>query len=347
MNNSEVILNEATLSGVIEQLHPDRIFVLVDTLTQKHCWPSMQEFSCLKNAHVICIENTDAHKNLETLEKVWTALSENGATRHSLLINLGGGMVTDLGGFAAACFKRGIAFVNIPTTLLSMVDAAKGGKTGINFNGLKNEIGCFYNPVAVLYHTAFLKTLDSQNLRSGFAEMLKHGLLSDRTTLANLVNLDINDIDNTHFQQLILKSVAVKNHIVDQDPHEKGLRKALNLGHTIGHAIESLTLEQGHPFLHGYCVAWGLMGALYLSVVKLDFPREILYQVGACIKATYGSCPITCKDYDALYAFTLHDKKNTDAELRFTLLEQVGSPKIDCIINKEELFEALDFCRDY
>ena len=224
----------------------DKLFILVDEHTQHLCLPLINDCEELKQAEVITIGAGDIHKNLETLAHVWGALGTRGATRHSLMINLGGGMVTDLGGFAASTFKRGIKYINIPTTLLAMVDASVGGKTGINFNGLKNEIGVFSPAEYVLIETEFLKTLDTQNLLSGYAEMLKHGLISTTRHWTELLNFDMNHIDYKMLQTLVAESVQIKENIVEQDPFEKGIRKALNLGHTLWSRTRSRKASARH-----------------------------------------------------------------------------------------------------
>ena len=261
------------------------------------------------------------------------------------MINLGGGMVTDLGGFAAATFKRGIPFINIPTTLLSMVDAAVGGKTGINFNGLKNEIGAFAPASEVIIDSEFLKTLDNENIMSGYAEMLKHGLISNQENWKELIKFDFcNDINYDLLQQMIAKSVAIKEKVVEQDPCEKGIRKSLNLGHTIGHALESFSLQSEHPSLHGYAVAWGLVSELYLSHIKSGFPKDILWKTTTFIKEHYGKLHFSCKDYEKLYEFMTHDKKNESSDsINFTLLSNIGEININQTVSKEEIFESLDF----
>lgn len=276
---------------------------------------------------------------------MWLKLSNSGATRHSLMINLGGGMVTDLGGFAAATFKRGIPFINIPTTLLSMVDAAVGGKTGINFNGLKNEIGAFAPASEVIIDSEFLKTLDNENIMSGYAEMLKHGLISNQDNWKELIKFDFcNDINYDLLQQMIAKSVAIKEKVVEQDPCEKGIRKSLNLGHTIGHALESFSLQSEHPSLHGYAVAWGLVSELYLSHIKSGFPKDILWKTTTFIKEHYGKLHFSCKDLEKLYEFMTHDKKNESSDsINFTLLSNIGEININQTVSKEEIFESLDF----
>ena len=235
---------ERDLVNAISECEHDRIFVLTDETTQQLCWPKIKNFKALQNSTQIIIKATDTHKNLDTLSQVWQALSNGGATRHSLMINLGGGMVTDLGGFAASTFKRGIDFINIPTTLLAMVDASVGGKTGINFGGLKNEIGVFSDSRFVIINTQFLDTLDHDNICSGYAEMLKHGLISDERTWAELVTFDLDTPDLCQLQRMVAESIKVKERIVETDPHEHGIRKALNLGHTMGHAFESFAMRR-------------------------------------------------------------------------------------------------------
>ena len=282
MSKQEVILCEGlanSLTHAIEKCPHDKLFILTDEHTHRLCRPHLDGIPALDGAEEIIIGAEDVHKNLETLAAVWQALSEKGASRHSLLINLGGGMVTDLGGFAASTFKRGIAYINVPTTLLAMVDASVGGKTGINFNGLKNEIGVFAPAACVLLETEFLRSLDDHNFFSGYAEMLKHGLISTPEHLAELLAFDTEKIDYTLLKSMVGRSVQVKERIVEEDPLEHGIRKALNLGHTVGHAFESLALAENRPVLHGYAVAWGLVCELYLSYIKTGDGVEVLDEV--------------------------------------------------------------------
>ena len=340
---------EAELSAAIEACRPDRLMVLVDETTQRLCLPLVAGYDCLRGAQVITIGAGDTNKTLDSLVHVWSKLQRMGATRHSLLVSLGGGMVTDLGGFAASTFKRGISLINIPTTLLAMVDASVGGKTGINFGGLKNEVGVFRNASAVILDTTFLKTMDRENLLSGYAEMLKHGLISpvtaEKNMLAELLTFDIEQPDLGVLQQMIADSVAVKQRIVTEDPTEQGLRKALNLGHTVGHAFESLALER-RPVLHGYAVAWGLVCELYLSVVKTGFPVDRMRQVARFVFDHYGRMPITCDDYPALLQLMTHDKKNTAGRINFSLLSDVGQLCLDQTATQQEIEEVLDFYRE-
>ena len=349
MEQQHIILSqdlEKELTEIVAQCSPDRIFVLADTTTERLCAPRLRDIEAISDAPHIIIGATDTYKNLDTLSQVWTALGEGGASRHSLLINLGGGMVTDLGGFAASTFKRGITYVNIPTTLLSMVDASVGGKTGINFNGLKNEIGVFNSAHTVILDTEFLRTLDHENVCSGYAEMLKHGLISNRKNWAELLNFDLDEVDYKHLQDMVATSVAIKERVVTEDPLEKGIRKALNLGHTVGHAFESLALRTNRPVLHGYAVAWGLICELYLSAVKTGFPHDVLYQAVRFIRENYGRFDIDCKQYPEIIELMTHDKKNTAGIINFTLLGDIGDIRINQTADRKEIEEALDFFRE-
>ena len=352
-----------SLGQAINGCSPDRIVILTDETTRRLCLPVVQGFDCLKGAEAITIPPGDANKNMESVCHVWSELQRLGATRHSLMVNLGGGMVTDLGGFAASTFKRGMHFINIPTTLLAMVDASVGGKTGFNYGGLKNEVGVFANADSVHIDTTFLGTLDSGNMLSGYAEMLKHGLISDRQHWEELLRFDMrNPLHGDTLQSLLSRSIDVKRRIVEEDPTERGIRKALNLGHTIGHAFEALSLAGTHthphtstpphlhrstpPLLHGYAVAYGLVCELFLSVVKTGFPVDKMRQTVTFINEHYGRLPVTCDDYPALLQLMAHDKKNTAGVINFTLLGDIGDIRINQKATAEEITEALDFYRD-
>ena len=373
---------EHDLAQAIAETEHDRVFVLTDDITQECCLPKVASLFAKHNATTITIRHDDTNKTLATLADVWTALQRGGATRHSLLVNLGGGMVTDLGGFAAATFKRGINFINIPTTLLAMVDAAVGGKTGINFGGLKNEVGAFANARYVIVNTCFLDTLDTANLCSGYAEMLKHSLISNAQMWAEHVNFDILQPDLAELQRMVAASIAVKEHIVADDPHEHGIRKALNFGHTIGHALEEFSMQQQggavvstaptkqeaqkggavvsaqllplarartapkNTLLHGYAVAFGLIGELYISARKVGFPTARLHQTARFIRENYGAVAFTCDDYPTLLNLMRHDKKNTSDTINFTLLHDIGDIRINQTATDEEIREALDFIRE-
>lgn len=347
--NQKVIVSgnlERDLVNAIAECEHDKIFILTDQTTHDMCLPKLQNFLCLKGAQSIVIKAGDTNKTLDSLAEVWTALSQGGATRHSLMINLGGGMVTDLGGFAASTFKRGIDFINIPTTLLAMVDASVGGKTGINFGGLKNEIGVFSDSKFVIINTQFLDTLDHDNICSGYAEMLKHGLISDNKHWAELVGFNLAQPDLAQLQRMVAESIKVKERIVTEDPHEHGIRKALNLGHTVAHALESFAMKHGRPVLHGYAVAYGMVCELYLSARKTGFPTDKMHQTVRFILDHYGRLPYTCDDYPELLELMRHDKKNTSGIINFTLLGGIGDIRINQTATKEEIEEALDFLRE-
>lgn len=347
--NQKVIVSgnlERDLVNAIAECEHDKIFILTDQTTHDMCLPKLQNFLCLKGAQSIVIKAGDTNKTLDSLAEVWTALSQGGATRHSLMINLGGGMVTDLGGFAASTFKRGIDFINIPTTLLAMVDASVGGKTGINFGGLKNEIGVFSDSKFVIINTQFLDTLDHANICSGYAEMLKHGLISDNKHWAELVDFNLAQLDLAQLQRMVAESIKVKERIVTEDPHEHGIRKALNLGHTVGHALESFAMKHGRPVLHGYAVAYGMVCELYLSARKTGFPTDKMHQTVRFILDHYGRLPYTCDDYPELLELMRHDKKNTSGIINFTLLGGIGDIRINQTATKEEIEETLDFLRE-
>lgn len=348
MEQKVIITNNATeeLENIISESKNDKFFILTDSNTNKNCLNMLHCSEPIANAHIITIKADDTNKNIESTAHVWKELSDNGCTRHSCLINIGGGMVTDLGGFAASTFKRGIDFINIPTTLLSMVDASVGGKTGINFNGLKNEIGVFNDAKAVIIDTAFLKTLDQHNICSGYAEMLKHSLLKDYKMWVQHINFNLYSPDFDPLLNMIKESVEVKERIVSEDPHESGIRKALNLGHTAGHAFESYAMHTNRPILHGYAVAYGIICELYLSHALQGFPLDKMRQTVNFIKENYGRMNIICDDYESLYSLMKHDKKNTGNEINFTLLKDVGDIKINQTVSKELILESLDFYRE-
>ncbi len=336
----------AEVDALCTAIAPDRIFLLTDITTEQLCAPLLADCPALKGAEHIVVGATDNHKTLQTLADVWTSLSQGKASRRSFLVNLGGGMVTDLGGFAAATFKRGIRFVNIPTTLLAMCDAAVGGKTGINFKGLKNEVGAFCDATAVVIDTEFLRTLDDKNLRSGYAEMLKHSLLETPAMWADHMRFDLDRPDYAHLQELVRQSIATKQRIVAEDSHEMGIRKALNLGHTVGHAFESMALEKERPVLHGYAVAWGTLCELYLSALHCGFPTQTMQQTVRFIRDNYGPFAFTCDDYEHLYELMLHDKKNSNGQINFTLLGGIGNILLNQHLTKEQVFDSFDFFRE-
>ncbi len=350
MSQTLIFTNDCAseLNKYIKQTGITQVFILADSNTAAAAaLPLKAECWSLVDAPLIVIEPSDIYKNIDSLCHIWSELVKLGATRKSLLINVGGGVVTDIGGFAAATFKRGIKFVNIPTTLLASVDAAVGGKTGINFGSLKNEVGAFCEADAVIISTDWLETLPPEETLSGYAEMLKHGLISSYEATDRLLDYDIEKCDRDLLLNLVEESVLVKKRVVEEDPHEHGIRRALNLGHTAGHAFESWSMRRNRPVPHGFAVAWGLVVDLILSHMRLGFDAALLRRVAAFVRSHYGVLPIGCADYEDLIALMRHDKKNSSADsINFTLLEAPGIVKIDCIVDEKEIGAALDIFRD-
>lgn len=333
------------LNNYIKTKKPSKIFILVDSNTHDYCLPQFLEQLKSNDVIVEVMEMPDGedHKTIDICMGVWEALSEYNADRKSLLINLGGGVVTDLGGFVASTYMRGIAYINIPTSLLAMVDASVGGKTGVDLGALKNQVGVINEGEMVGIDTSFLNTLPQNEMVSGFAEMLKHGLIYDKTywdTLTHLENLDISDLD-----QLIYDSVVIKNKVVTEDPTEQGLRKILNFGHTLGHAIESYFLENGDktPLLHGEAIAIGMILETYISTKVCNLSTEELHTIVEGILKTFSTVEITEDDHDIIIDFLKHDKKNSHGMIKFVLLEAIGQPKIDCVVPNEIILEAFNY----
>jgi len=325
----------------IEKYTPGKVFLATEE-TVNNLWISKyDDFFKANGIKKVIIPAGENNKKIESVAKIWEFLSKNGGDRKSLLINIGGGMLTDLAGFAATTFKRGIDFLNVPTTLLSQVDASVGGKTGINFAGFKNEIGTFKEPVAVIINTDFLKTIDRENFISGFAEMIKHGLIFNPEHLKELEEFDIENIDYDHLQKVIHDSVNVKEYFVANDPTEQNIRKALNFGHTIGHAFESYAWEQHRPIQHGHAVAYGMIAELYLSVKKCSFPTEDFRHLNNWLINLYGKFEISENDFDALFELMTHDKKNEAGRINFTLLSEIGKIEINQNCERALIYESL------
>lgn len=332
------------LQGILYEYNKQNVFILVDENTKKDCYPLISKY-LPQNINLIEIKSGEENKNIETVKLIWEALSKNGADRKSLLINLGGGVIGDMGGFAASTFKRGIKFINLPTTLLSQVDASVGGKTGFDFLGLKNEIGCFSAPEKVIIYPGFLKTLDADNILSGFAEMIKHALIFDAGHYEKLKELNLNkdEINYDKLFGLIKKSVQIKEHFVKNDPFEANIRKALNFGHTFGHAIESYFLNTDKELSHGKAVALGMIFELFLSNKKCFFPMDQVVAIAGHINNLYGKLDISENHYEAFYELMKHDKKNDKDEINFTFLSGIGLAEINKNATKQEIFEAFDF----
>ncbi len=338
------------IDDLVESLGAPQAVVVADTNTAHFVLPILQNDSkAVASAKVITIKSGDANKNLESLTDLWKQLSDYEATRSTVVINLGGGVVSDMGGFAAATFKRGMRCINVPTTVLAAVDASVGGKTGINFAGYKNQIGTFTEPDAAVISSIFFNTLPPQEIMSGYAEMLKHALLENQEILDKLLNYNpvYPLLDTAGLLPLIEYSIGVKARIVEADLTEKGIRKALNLGHTAGHAFESIAYRRRSPIAHGYAVAWGLVVALVMSHLELGFPSDTLHSFASYVRKNYGVFDITCDDYPAIVEAMRHDKKIVTADnITFTLLEAVGKPQIDCVVSPEQIGAALDIYRD-
>lgn len=332
------------LQNHLNRRKSSKIFVLVDENTQQFCLPTfLQTLQTESPVEIIEIDAGEEYKSLKTCQGVWNALTDLGADRNSLLINLGGGVITDLGGFVASVFKRGIDFIHVPTTLLAMVDAAIGGKTGVDLDALKNQIGLFSLPKLTLINVNYLATLPQNQLKTGLAEMLKHGLIYRRSYWEKLK--DLSKLTSDDFPQLIKESIAIKTEIVEKDPTEKNLRKILNFGHTFGHAIESYFLSDQHKptLLHGESVAIGIILESYLSMEICSLSEKDFNEIASTISQTFSKIELKEKDFEAIINLLKHDKKNTSGKVNFVLLEAVGKPRIDCAATHEQLLAALRY----
>ena len=332
----------AVLAGFLSEKKYSSVFILVDENTKKHCLKFLRPLPLPALTRIIQIKSSEKNKNLRTCEKIWNELSKKNADRKSLLINLGGGVITDLGGFAASTYKRGIDFINLPTTLLSQVDASVGGKTGIDLLGYKNQIGTFAFPKAVFINPDFLKTLNKREMISGFAEVIKHGLIADGKYWKAIKEIPgiggIQEIGD----DIIIRSIEIKNSIVSADPYEKGIRKALNFGHTIGHAIESAALKTKKPLLHGEAIAIGMICEAYLSRKCCGLSSDALNEIVDFIKKVFHPKKISASE-GTLLKLMQQDKKNQNSELNFTLLSSIGKAEINQSCSEELIAESLKY----
>lgn len=333
------------LNAYIKNTKPSLIFVLVDTNTHTYCLPKfLSDLESLSiTIEIIEIPDGEIHKTLEICYGVWQTLSDFCADRQSLLINLGGGVITDLGGFIASTYMRGINYINVPTSLLAMVDASVGGKTGVDLGVLKNQVGVISEGSMVLVDTSFLSTLPQNQLISGFAEMLKHGLICDKLyweSLKSLENLSASNLD-----KFIYESVVIKNTVVMQDPTEKGLRKILNFGHTLGHAIESYYLENDNltSLLHGEAIAIGMILEAFISSKLCGLHVSELEDISTRILNYFTKVEFNAKDYQHIINLLKHDKKNSHGVIKFVLLKTIGKPKIDCKVTNELIYDAFSY----
>jgi 3-dehydroquinate synthase len=335
-------LAESPLSQIIRRKFPhSKIVIMVDDNTHDHCLEYLlTTFEELTEAEVMLLPAGEENKVLEVCYQVWEALSEYQVGRKDLVINLGGGVVTDMGGFIASVFKRGLEFIQIPTTLLGMVDAAIGGKTGVDLGPFKNQIGVFQQPLQVIIDPAFLGTLNDQELMNGYAEMLKHALVADKT-LWN--ELDITSIDQLQELDLIKRSTTIKMTIVHKDPLEQNLRKLLNFGHTLGHAIEGYLLEKDEAVGHGHAVALGMISESYLSYKKGLLSQSEMNQIVARLLANYPIPEMSDEEIIQLVQLCKNDKKNEENKINCTLLSEIGKGEIDQFVSESEVTEALQF----
>lgn len=347
VNKDAIYCNNGAWEAFINQLstiNVSSIFILVDTNTKKECLPVFLEQSKLPEPFsVVEIPSGETNKTIATCEKLWTELSDKGADRSSLLINLGGGVITDLGGFVAATFKRGISFINIPTSLLAMVDASIGGKNGVDLGMLKNQIGLIQKPNAVIIDTLFLKTLPKEELVSGYAEMLKHGLIYSEDYWNEIQSFF--EADDTKIAKLIWDSVCIKKEVVDEDPREENRRKTLNYGHTLGHAIETYSHQDTTraPLLHGEAVAIGMILATFISSELHGFPKEKLKHVVQVIQKHFKKQDFSKTDIEAIIGLLIFDKKNRNGIVYFVLLTDFGKYKTNQIVPNDLIYKAFNF----
>ena len=343
----EIVFNTSGYEGLntlLQESIYSKIFIIVDSNTQEHCLASF--LSLLETSvtiEVIEITPGEENKTIATCSGVWDALADLDADRKGLVINLGGGVVTDLGGFVASTFKRGMDFINVPTSLLSMVDASVGGKTGVDLGNLKNLIGVINNPQLVLIDTGFLATLPKVEMRSGLAEMYKHGLIASDSywkRLSDLTTMTTEDLNT-----LIYDSIVIKNEVVLKDPTEKNLRKTLNYGHTLGHAIESYCLsnESLTTLLHGEAIAIGMILESYISTKLTGLPQTNLEQVTQVLSDMYDAVTFSKNDIDRIIELLKYDKKNANGKIYFVLLESIGKGVIDQEVSNELIYEAFEF----
>ncbi|HKL34761.1 MAG TPA: 3-dehydroquinate synthase [Salegentibacter sp.] len=332
------------LNAYLKKANPSKIFILVDNNTHRDCLAVfLQKLEATENIEILEIESGEINKNLETCTGIWNALSELDADRKSLMINVGGGVVTDMGGFIASTFKRGISYINIPTSLLAMVDASVGGKTGVDLGNLKNQIGVINHAEMVIIDSNFLGTLPQNEMRSGLAEVLKHALISSESYWNKVTNLDqlsLEDLD-----EIIKESVEIKAKVVTEDPEENGLRKTLNYGHTLGHAIESYFLT--HPdkttLLHGEAIAIGMILATYLSKELQEFPEDKLNEISSEILDIYERVVFSEEDIQQIIDLMKYDKKNSHGNINFVLLKDIGNTVIDCKVPNKLIWDAFDY----
>ena len=323
-------------------------FLLLDENTEKYCLKILNSIDLLKSDTIkIVIPAGEQNKNIETVQFIWSKLVENHADRKSLLINVGGGMVTDIGGFAASCYQRGIDFINIPTTLLGMIDAAVGGKTGIDFQGLKNQIGVFSQPSAVVILFEFLETLPKRELLSGLAEIIKYGFIVDKYFLEAKLESYPSYPYYPLYPDYIKKAIEVKDEITRNDTTEQGRRKILNFGHTIGHAIETYLIENHEEIRHGEAVALGMLPALYLSDKYYGLDCDLISYYKDLYAKNFNRFNLNDIPVNELIEIMRHDKKNEGGDIRFVLIKDIGKPVYDVVVKPEDIVDSINYLIDY
>ncbi|MBU2884553.1 3-dehydroquinate synthase [Gilvimarinus agarilyticus] len=342
-HNTEVTTNiQESITRFLASRKYSKIAVLVDENTEAHCLPKILD--ALPDHYLITIPSGESNKNLSTCEDIWMALTEAGFDRKGLMINLGGGVIGDMGGFVASTYKRGFEFLNIPTTLLSQVDASVGGKLGVDFHGFKNHIGIFNEPQNVLIYTDFYSTLPKEEVRSGFAEVIKHGLIYDAAYWEQVKTIDPYRHDWT---EVVSHSIDIKKKVVTEDPFESGLRKILNFGHTIGHAIESYFLEiPGERLLHGEAIAVGMITEAYLSHKLTGLSKESLEEITDFLIKVYAPKKIDAKLFEEILGLTTQDKKNEGGIVQFSLLKEIGSCTINIPIGIPDMIDSLFYLNE-
>jgi len=343
--NSSVQIAPITesLHQFLEGKYYSKIFVIVDTLTRKHCYPLLKPL--LPVHQLITVKSGEENKNLTSCTEIWDAMTRANADRHSLVINLGGGVIGDMGGFCASVYKRGVDFIQIPTTLLSQVDASVGGKLGIDFQGLKNHLGVFTLPKTVLIDPVFLQTLSEREIRSGFAEIIKHCLIADAVMWNEIIQITLKE---QLLEKLITHSVTIKDKVVTEDPTEKGLRKILNFGHTLGHAVETqfLSKSKNKKLLHGEAIAIGMIMESYLAFKKGMLKQHELEEITGYLISVYGKILITEPDIQPILLLTRQDKKNKGRQINFSLPDKIGNCLFDIRITDKEMKEAISYYRN-
>lgn len=327
----------AELRSLLEKLSFSALFILDDENTQEFCFPLIEE-ALPKNYFHFTVPAGEKHKNLDTCSAIWFEMTEVGLDRKALMLNLGGGVIGDMGGFCASIYKRGIRFVNLPTTLLSQVDASVGGKLGVDFEGLKNHLGVFNEPEWVLIAPEFLKTLPNRELRSGFAEVIKHGLIQDENYFRKL---NFEDWEQNNWGELIQKSVEIKKEVVQSDPKEAGLRKILNFGHTIGHAFETYFLDGTRHLLHGEAIAAGMICEAWLSMRKCGLASSDFDKITHALFQVFGKIKIKEEDFEPVLQLCFQDKKNEGQTLLLSLLDRIGHCQYNIPVKPEEIKEAI------